>query len=174
MLEQVADLVEELGRKLDKPARFISQAALDQVPERYADLLRESLVQFARNSIVHGLEPRELRLQRGKPELGTLQFAVRRYDDKGHLELIFQDDGGGLDLEKIRRRAVHKGLTFTEAELPLLIFRSGFSTADNTTLDAGRGVGMDVIRDRVNELGGHVIPHFKPGVFCAFQIVLPL
>lgn len=142
------------------------------MPERYHQLLRESLVQFSRNSVVHGLESRQVRLELGKPELGTLQFAVRRHDS--HIELIFQDDGGGLDLEKIRRRASARQMRFTEAELPLLIFRSGFSTADETTMDAGRGVGMDVIRDRVHEFGGHVIPHFEPGVFCAFQVVLPL
>ncbi|MEO1085551.1 MAG: Hpt domain-containing protein, partial [Acidobacteriota bacterium] len=147
LFEPVQRLVASLAEKLGKPARFVTEAAPEDIPEPYRELVHEVLVQLARNAMVHGLEAPEARSRAGKPALGTLQFAVRPHPDGaggGHVELVFQDDGAGLDVAAIRRRAVELGLTFTEADVPMLIFRSGFSTAAVTTMDAGRGVGMDV------------------------------
>ena len=175
VLPAVQGLVAEMGERLGKRARFYSRVDEEELPEAYRPMLREVLSQLARNSLVHGLEPPQERASRGKPEVGTLQLALRRHESHGRLELIFQDDGTGLDLEKIRDRALSRGLWVDdERQLPMLIFESGFSTAETTTLDAGRGVGMDMVKTRVEELGGTILPHSRPGVFCAFQILLPL
>jgi len=171
----IAHLVEELSRQLDKPARFVTRATEAEIPEKYHELLQEVLVQFAKNSLVHGLELPEHRRRVGKPALGTLQFAVRRHLEQRQLELVFQDDGAGLDLDKIRRQARRLDFaTDDEDELGQLIFRDGFSTADDTSMDAGRGVGMAAVKARIEEHGGNIVAFSQPGRYCAFQIVLPL
>lgn len=170
----ISKLVTDLGQRLGKPTRFVTQATEQDIPTAYGDLVREALVQMARNSVVHGIESPEERRGRGKPEVGTLQFAVRQPQEGRHLELVFQDDGAGIDLEKIRRRAEAQGVPHLEdRDLLQMIFSNGFSTAEETTVDAGRGVGMDLVKQRVEGAGGTILPHTQPGVFCAFQIVLP-
>ncbi len=170
----VAGLAAELG----KPARFVWRANGLELPPRYAPVVRETLAQLARNSLVHGVESPDERRRRGKPPLATLQFAARRRPEEGRIELVFQDDGGGLDLEALRARAGQLGLpaasTASEEELRDLIFQPGFSTAAGPTLHAGRGAGLDLVRSRIEELGGRVAVHSQPGRFCAFQLLLPL
>jgi len=175
LYDGLSGLVRELSERLGKPARFLPRNPEEEIPEKYRKLLREALVQLARNAVVHGLEPPEERRRRGKPPVGTLQLALRRHDRQRRLELVFQDDGAGLDLDELRRVAADRGVTVNGDERPeMLIFRSGLSTAGETTLDAGRGVGMDVVRARIEEAGGTILPHSQPGVYCAFQILLPL
>jgi chemosensory pili system protein ChpA (sensor histidine kinase/response regulator) len=130
-------------------------------------------VQLARNSLVHGLEPPDERQRLGKPALATLQLAVRKHPETRQLEVVFQDDGAGLDYAKIARRARERGLPASPEDLPRLIFESGFSTAEEATLDAGRGVGLDVVRAEVERRQGRILPHSQTGKFCAFQILLP-
>ncbi|MEL7061516.1 MAG: ATP-binding protein [Acidobacteriota bacterium] len=175
LFDQIARLVADLSDRHGKPARFVSRNKAEDLPAAYRDLARELLIQFVRNSIVHGLESLEARQQLGKPLVGTLQFAVRRHREHQMLELIYQDDGRGLDLDRIRQRARERGLEVPEdpEQIMMLIFQSGFSTAETTTLDAGRGVGMDLVRAKIEQAGGSLLPHSQPGVFCAFQIVLP-
>lgn len=174
LFASISQLVEELSARLGKPARFLSRNPEAEVPEKYRELLREVLVQLARNAMVHGLERPAERRQRGKPATGTLQLALRHHPARQRLELIFQDDGGGLDLERIRSLAHQRGLAATDDEaLAQLIFESGFSTAEKTTVDAGRGVGMDLVKARVEAHGGAIRPYSQPGAYCAFQIVLP-
>lgn len=172
--------IEELAVRLGKEARFVSRVREEEIPPRIRPLVDQALVQLARNALVHGIENPEERRRAGKPPAGTLQLALRHHQDAQNpadrrLELIFQDDGRGLDLEKIRRRAAALGLTAPgPAELSGLIFRPGFSTAAETTLDAGRGVGLDLVKAEVEALGGRILVHSRAGAFCAFQIVLPL
>lgn len=165
----VAGLATELG----KPARFLWRANGLTLPDRHAPVVREALVQLARNSLVHGVESPEVRRLRGKPALATLQLAAR--ERPGAIELIFQDDGGGLDLAALRTRAEQLGRAAgSDEELRRLIFLPGFSTASNTTLHAGRGIGLDLLRNRIESAGGRIAVHSEPGRFCAFQILLPL
>ena len=172
LFEPIHHLVQELAQRLGKSARFYTQVDEASIPATYRELMRQVLVQMARNALVHGLETPEIRKQRGKAEIGTLQFAVREHPKQ--LEYIIQDDGAGLDLEAIRRKAVARGLRVPdEAQVPRLIFESGFSTAEETTMDAGRGVGMDLILAAVQEHGGTIRPFTQPGAWCAFHILLP-
>lgn len=167
----VSDLAAELG----KPARFLWRLEGVELPDRYTPMLREALAQLVRNSLVHGVEAAEVRSARGKPAVATLQLAARRRPDADSVELIFQDDGGGLDLAALRSKAERLGLAAgSDEELRRLIFRPGFSTAAETTLHAGRGVGLDLVRERIETAGGRIAVHSEPGRYCAFQIRLPL
>jgi two-component system chemotaxis sensor kinase CheA len=172
-LDALARQIEDLAGRLAKEARFVSRVREEEIPPGIRPLVDRVLVQLARNSLVHGIEDPESRRRAGKPPAGTLQLALRRHQDDKRLELIFQDDGRGLDLEKIGRRAAALGLAAGPAELPGLIFRPGFSTAEEKTLDAGRGVGLDLVKAEVEALGGKILVHSRPGAFCAFQILLP-
>lgn len=166
--------VEELAQRLGKEARFHCRVNDEDIPIEYRPAVEKALVQLARNSLVHGLESPEERRQLGKPPAGTLQLALRTHPAHAQLELVFQDDGRGLDLDKIRRRAEALGLpNLGPAELSGLIFHPGFSTADEQTLEAGRGVGLDLVKAEVEALGGRIVAHSRPGAFCAFQILLP-
>ncbi len=175
MFEAIGRMVHELAQKHGKKAVFSSQSSEQDIPQEYRRLMREAIIQLARNSIVHGIEDPQERARIGKPEEGMIQFAVRIHEHEGQIEMVFQDDGRGLDMNRIAEKATRLGLGWsTQEELLNLLFHSGFSTAQETTMEAGRGVGLNLIRERVTEYGGIIVPHSEPGIFCAFQIVLPL
>jgi two-component system chemotaxis sensor kinase CheA len=173
--EALQRFVAELGTELGKPARFLWRFDGMALPDRYLPVVREAVVQLARNSLVHGVEAPDVRRLRGKPAVATLQLAARRRPGTGAIELIFQDDGAGLDLAALRIRAEQLGhAAGTDEELRRLIFLPGFSTASAATLHAGRGIGLDLLRDRIASVGGRIGVFSEPGRFCAFQILLPL
>ncbi len=166
--------VSNLAAELGKPARFLWRLEGVELPERYAPILRETLAQLVRNALVHGIESAEVRRDRGKPAVATLQLAARHRPEADSIDLIFQDDGAGLDLAALRSKAERLGLAAgSDEELRRLIFRPGFSTAALTTLHAGRGVGLDLVRERIEAAGGRIAVHSEAGRYCAFQIRLP-
>jgi chemotaxis protein histidine kinase CheA len=169
-------LIADLSSRLGKPARFVARWSPDDLPAAYGPVIREALIQLARNAMVHGVETEPQRRQSGKPVPAVLQLALRRHEPERQLEVLFQDDGRGLDLDRIRQRAHELFGTdgLDDERAAQIIFEPGFSTAGETTGDAGRGVGLDLVRDRIESLGGVILVHSEPGVFCAFQIVLPL
>jgi signal transduction histidine kinase len=170
LLRATERLVGELCTKYGKQARFILQAAPDDIPENHLVLLRQILQQLVRNSLIHGIEPPSLRVAEGKPAVASIQFAAR---PRGRLvEYVIQDDGRGVDVEALAARA---GVSprLERGEIIPLIFEPGISTADKDGLDAGRGIGLDMVRAMVEEVGGTIAVHDKPGAFCAFQILLP-
>jgi two-component system, chemotaxis family, sensor kinase CheA len=133
---------------------------------------------LVRNAVVHGIEDPNERAEAHKNQTGTLAVEFARRAD-GY-ELIVQDDGRGLQLDRIKEVAVERGL-ITPAQAAMLdprqtmalIFRPGFSTADRVTTDAGRGAGMDLVRILVAELGGRVGLASAGGKFSKFKIWLP-
>lgn len=155
-------LIADLSKRLGKPARFFAHWNPDDLPPVYAGVIREALIQLARNAMVHGVEPESERHLAGKTVPAVVQFALRRYEAEGQLEVVFQDDGRGLDPDLHDEAARQR------------IFEPGFSTAGEVTVDAGRGVGLDLVREKIKSLGGVILVHSEPGVFCAFQIALPL
>ncbi len=175
-------LVSDLAAELGKPARFLWRLEGVELPARHTLILREALVQLVRNAFVHGIETAEVRRLRGKPEVATLQLAARRRAGAKNgiepielIELIFQDDGGGLDLASLKAQAERRGeAAGSDEELRRLIFRPGFSTTAETTLHAGRGAGLDLVRERIEAAGGRIAVHSEPGRYCAFQMRLPL
>ncbi len=130
-----------------------------------------------RNSVVHGIEPAAQRLQAGKPADGHISVQVSQAGNEVAIE--FGDDGGGLDLQRIRQRGIERGLigadsAASDLELSQLIFAPGFSTADSVTELAGRGVGMDVVRTEVGAMGGRIEIASSAGQGTRFRLLLPL
>jgi len=173
LIPRLEALIEEMGSRLGKKARLHAMIDEGQLPVSYAELLKDTLVQLVRNSLAHGIEIPTRRELLGKPATGILQIVLEKNPDS--YEIIFQDDGAGLDREKIRRRAVDLGIPLMDEEaLTHALFTPGFSTSDQITEDAGRGVGLDLIRTRITEKGGCINIHSEQDVYCAFQIFLPL
>ena len=130
-----------------------------------------------RNAIVHGIEAPPVRAQAGKPEAGALRIEVRQ--EGNEVVLTLTDDGAGLNIERIREKAISVGLMrenerLTDQQIGNFIFRSGFSTAGAVTTDAGRGVGMDVVMSEITALSGRVGTSFQRGKGTTFTIHLPL
>ena len=155
-------------------------SGLERVPEAYRRAVKDITIQLVRNAVVHGIESPDERADAQKSEVGTLAVEFSAHEGGDGYELIVQDDGRGLQLDRIKEVAVERGL-ITPAQAALLdprqtmalIFRPGFSTADSVTSDAGRGAGMDLVRVLVAELGGRVGLASAGGRFSKFKIWLP-
>jgi HPt (histidine-containing phosphotransfer) domain-containing protein/two-component sensor histidine kinase len=154
-------------------------AGLQEVPEAYKRAVKDITIQLVRNAVVHGIEQPDERVKAQKAETGVLGVEFLRRGSEG-FELVVQDDGRGLQLERIKEVAVERGLISPAQAAMLdprqtmaLIFRPGFSTADKVTTDAGRGAGMDLVRILVAELGGRVGLASAGGRFSKFKIWLP-
>jgi chemosensory pili system protein ChpA (sensor histidine kinase/response regulator) len=159
------------------------RVALDIVGEQVEvdrgvmDRIAAPIEHLLRNAIVHGIESPKRRLELGKPEAGALKLEVRQEGNEVALSLA--DDGAGLNIERIREKAVSLGMMredepLTDQQIGNFIFRSGFSTADAVTTEAGRGVGMDVVMSEITALGGRVNTQFTRGKGTTFTIHLPL
>jgi two-component system, chemotaxis family, sensor kinase CheA len=175
LFENLGRLVDEQAQRLGKQARFFANFAEHDLPEGLRILLKDVLIQLVLNAVVHGLEDPEERQRAGKGPMGTVQVGLKKYLESKQVQIIVQDDGRGLDLERIRGRAETLGLPIeSEERLKLLIFEKGFSTASTVDLAAGRGIGLDLVKSAIAAAGGVIVPHFKKYAYCAFQIVLPL
>lgn len=158
----------------------IQDSGFSSLPEATQMSLKEICIQLLRNAIVHGVGTPDERTQSGKTASGRVAMLFKKSSD-GVGELIVEDDGKGIDFEKIRQKAVQKGLysfadaqKLTKGQLLNLIFTSGFSTAEEANVDAGRGVGLDLIQERVKELKGKMKIASVFGQYTRFTITLPL
>lgn len=140
--------------------------------------LNELAVQMVRNAVVHGIETPQERLDKHKLAAGHLRLSLEEHDDT--LRLLVEDDGAGIDYEKIRRKLVEEGACTHEQaaaldskDLVKQIFTPGFSTAEQNFEDAGRGVGMDIIIDRVRQMEGTVSVSTKPGAYTCIVLTVP-
>jgi len=171
----VRDIANELGKSV------ILQIAGEktELDKRMIDELGDPLVHLVRNAIDHGIEPADVRLRRGKPEMATVRLSASH---RGNSVIIsISDDGGGIDVEKIRDRIVARGLVSAEQaaslsprELTDFIWQPGFSTAKQISNISGRGVGMDIVRTRIETLSGSIDVETKLGEGSTFIIRLPL
>jgi len=164
---------------LDHAKRFrLTLKGLGDVPPPYAATIKDCLIQMLRNAAVHGIEPPEVRHAQAKKDPGSVQVDFHKTTD-GY-ELTFEDDGAGIAPDALKAAAVRRQL-ISEDDAALmdtraamaLIFRPGFSTQDEISMDAGRGVGMDVVARSVYALGGKIGVSTHPGKFTRFKIVLP-
>jgi len=175
--QKVARLVRDLADKSQKPCDLKISGEDTEIDRNMVDALDEFMVHMVRNSMDHGLEPVEERVSRGKPARGTIKVSAAH--EGGMVVFSIEDDGKGLDAEKILQRAVERGLTQPDAvlsshEIYNFIFTPGFSTADRITDISGRGVGMDVVRKGVENMRGRIDIETEKGSGTRFRIKLPL
>jgi two-component system chemotaxis sensor kinase CheA len=170
-------LVRDLSKKTGKEIELVLKGEDTELDKTVVEVIGDPLMHLIRNSVDHGIEPPEVRRAAGKPEKGTVTLDA--YHEGNHIAILITDDGAGLDLEKIRKIALTKGLIgereeLSESEIANLIFLPGFSTADKVTDISGRGVGMDVVKKALNNLGGMVDISTRRGKGTTFTIRLPL
>jgi two-component system chemotaxis sensor kinase CheA len=170
-------LVRDLAKKTGKEMELVLKGEDTELDKTVVEVIGDPLMHLIRNSVDHGIESPEERRASGKPELGTITLDA--YHEGNHIAIVISDDGAGLDLDKIRSIAVSKGLVgereeLSERDISNLIFLPGFSTADKVTDISGRGVGMDVVKKALNNLGGMVDITTRKGQGTTFTIRLPL
>jgi two-component system chemotaxis sensor kinase CheA len=166
----------DLAARLGKQVALALEGEATELDKGLIEKIADPLTHLVRNSIDHGIEAPERRAAAGKSATGTV--VLRASHQGGNIVIRVQDDGAGLDRDRIlakareRGMAVHDGMT--DAEVYQLVFEAGFSTAAAVTDVSGRGVGMDVVKRNINEMGGHVEIDSAPGVGTAISIRLPL
>jgi two-component system chemotaxis sensor kinase CheA len=170
-------LVHDLSIELGKNVELVTTGAETELDKTVIEKLNDPLVHLIRNSIDHGIETPELRMETGKPAIGTIHLSAVHSSDS--VLVTISDDGSGIDREAVRARGVAGGLIQVGAELPdkellNLIFAPGFSTAETVTSISGRGVGMDVVKRGVDALRGTIAIASNPGEGTAVTVRIPL
>ena len=170
-------MAERLGQDHAKPFKLIL-TGLTEVPPAYTSTVKDCIIQMLRNAAVHGIEAPEVRRANSKEDSGNVHVDFRKAAD-GY-ELVFEDDGAGMTPEALKAAALKRQIITAEEAAVMdartamaLIFRPGFSTQDEVSMDAGRGVGMDVVARAVYALGGKIGVSTRPGKYTRFKIVLP-
>jgi two-component system chemotaxis sensor kinase CheA len=171
----VRDLSTELGKQIELDMR----GADTELDRQVLELIKDPLTHMVRNSADHGLETPADRRALGKPEKGTIRLSA--YHEGGHIIIEISDDGRGLNTERIREKAIASRIVteaaaekMTEAQIHKFIFAAGFSTAQTVTSVSGRGVGMDVVRNNIDQIGGTIEVKSTPGQGSSFIIKIPL
>jgi len=175
--ERLYRIVRQTTRELDKKAELEIRGSQVEVDRSVLERIGAPLEHMLRNALAHGLEAPAERAAAGKPESGRIALALRQ--ESNEIVLTVSDDGAGLALERLRRRAEERGLlppgaAPDVAELTQLIFVSGLSTAETITELAGRGIGMDVVKNEVTAIGGRIEVQTERGRGTTFTIYLPL
>ncbi|MCG9681669.1 chemotaxis protein CheA [Vibrio sp. Isolate23] len=173
-------LVRDLSNRLEKQVDLQIQGEQTELDKTVLERIVDPLVHLVRNGIDHGIEQPQTRLERGKPEQGVIK--LNAYHQGGAIVIEIKDDGAGLDCDKLWNKATEKGVLASDArredisdkQIMNLIFAPGFSTAEEVSDISGRGVGMDVVRRNIEELGGHIEVESELGVGSCFTINLPL
>ncbi len=176
LLDSLAKTTERASTDMGKVIRFVAREedidkeAIDNGPRR---VMKEILMQLIRNSCVHGVEEPEVRAEKGKKEQGIIKLSIKMTEDKKHIHIKLQDDGGGLNYKKISEKAVAKKLIKPE-DANKAIFSPGFSTAETEGVHAGRGIGLNLVRDRVKEVNGTIKVKSETGKGIIFFVSIPV
>ena len=172
-------MVRQLARDLNKKINLEVIGAETELDRTVIDEIGDPLVHLIRNSLDHGVESPEIRLAKGKPEEGTV--VLRAYHSGNHVFIEIEDDGAGINREKVLKKAIAKGIvsnevaqTLSDKQVAELILSSGFSTADVISDVSGRGVGLDVVKTTIESLGGSIDISSTEGKGSLFSIQLPL
>ncbi len=170
-------LVRDLSASLGKEVAFVAEGAETELDKTVIDRLKDPLIHIIRNSLDHGIEPPDERGRAGKPPAGRIVLSAGH--SGGHVVIRIADDGRGIDLSRIRKKAVEKGLVASDADIPdkellAILFEPGFSTAEKVSDVSGRGVGMDVVKKGIEAMRGTVDLENTPGHGTATVITLPL
>ena len=177
VFQRMPRLVREVAAMTGKQVRLVTEGEATEVDKTVIERIADPLTHMIRNAIDHGLESTQARLAAGKPAEGTVKLtALHR---SGRIVLEVSDDGGGINRARVRQKAVENGLVapdaqLTDEEIDNLIFLPGFSTAAKISDISGRGVGMDVVRQSIQALGGRISISSRPGKGSTFTLSLPL
>jgi two-component system, chemotaxis family, sensor kinase CheA len=179
--DELTGTLNQLAERLahDHKKKFkLSLNGLAGIPRSYVPTLKDVLIQMLRNSAVHGIESADVRRAHTKEDVGAVRIEFRKGADG--FELLFEDDGAGLLPDQLKAAAVRKQIVTADEAAAMdtraamaLIFRPGFSTQENVSMDAGRGVGMDVVAKSVYAIGGKIGVTTNPGKFTRFKVSLP-
>jgi chemosensory pili system protein ChpA (sensor histidine kinase/response regulator) len=175
--ERLQRIVRQTSRELSKPVEMLIDGEAVNIDRSVLDKIGAPLEHLLRNAVAHGMETPAERKKSKKNAMGNVTLKVRRENDE--IVIIVTDDGAGINLEKVRKKAVEKGLfaanqEVSEQALMQVIFESGFSTATTVTQIAGRGVGLDSVRSDITALGGRIDVNNSPGHGAVFSIYLPV
>lgn len=172
-------MIRGLAKDLGKHINLEIIGADTELDRTVIDEIGDPLVHLIRNSVDHGIELPEVRKQAGKSEEGKL--TLRAFHSGNHVFIEIEDDGAGINHEKVKKKAIDNGIItpaevglLTEDEVANLILSSGFSTADKVSDISGRGVGLDVVKNKIESLGGQIAIESQPGKGSVFSIQLPL
>ncbi|MEI7611615.1 MAG: chemotaxis protein CheA [Betaproteobacteria bacterium] len=170
-------VVRDVSKEIGKDIELRISGAESELDKSMVDKIGDPLMHLVRNSMDHGIEAAEIRMARGKSARGTVE--LNAYHESGSINIEVKDDGGGLDRERIFRKAVEKGLiaadaTLSDQDIYRLILAPGFSTAEIVTNLSGRGVGMDVVRSNIEALRGTLDIESVPGQGTTMRLCLPL
>lgn len=176
---QLPRIVHDVARELGKKIHLEMSGEDTEIDRQVLDLIKDPLLHMARNAADHGIEMPADRLAAGKKETGTIHLSAAQ--EGGYIIIRLQDDGRGLNADKIRSAAVARGVMTAERaaaaskdEIYQCIFAPGFSTAESVTTVSGRGVGMDVVRTNIEKIGGTISLESRPGKGTTFTIRIPL
>ena len=172
-------MIRDLSKKLGKKMELYMTGEDTELDRTVIDEIGDPLMHLLRNSADHGLEPGDVRVARGKDEVGSIFLDA--YQDGNNVVIEVRDDGNGIDVEKVRNKAIDKGTitpeqaeTMTDKDIIDLLFKPSFSTAEKISDVSGRGVGLDVVKSKIEALGGDVECHSVLGEGSTFIIRLPL
>lgn len=170
-------LVRDLSKTLNKKVNFLSEGSETELDKDVIELMAEPMIHIIRNCIDHGIETPEQRKAAGKSEYGTVK--LKAFNSSSYVNIIISDDGKGIQKESVLKKAIEKGLVpadkvLSDEEILNFIFHSGLSTASTLSDISGRGVGMDVVKQKINELRGYVAIQSTPGKGTSIHIKLPL
>jgi len=177
MVETFTKTVNKAAADLEKKVKFIADAiepeAIENGPRR---IMKEIIMQLIRNSVAHGVELPAERAAKGKNETGIVKLSIKLVNNM--INIVLMDDGKGLDYKKIGEKAIQKKLIKPEDAanknmLVKAIFMPGFSTADNEGMHAGRGIGLNLVRDRIKEVNGDIKLRSEPNKGTAFLVSIP-
>jgi chemosensory pili system protein ChpA (sensor histidine kinase/response regulator) len=175
--ERLYRIVRQTAKELGKRANLEIKGVQVELDRSVLERITGPFEHLLRNAVAHGIEAPQARRTAGKPEIGEIRLELKQ--EGNEVQLSLSDDGAGLNIERIRAKAIEQGLMqanadLSEAEIADFIFHAGFSTAEEVSQVAGRGVGMDVVRNEVAALGGRVEMRFTKGQGTRFMIYLPL
>ena len=180
ILEPLPSLVRDLSRDQGKEVELAIRGEELEIDRRIQEELKDALLHLIRNAIDHGIEPSAERTRQGKPARGTISIVISQHES-GKAEIAISDDGGGIDAAGLRLTARRLGLispeqdaAMSDADALSLVFRSGFSTSPLPTDLSGRGLGLAIVQEKVEGLGGAVTVECRPGIGTTFRLVLPV
>jgi len=176
LAKTAAKASEDMGKKIKFSAGDVDAEAIDKGPRR---VMKEILMQLIRNSAVHGVELPEVRKAKGKNETGIVRLSIKMSEDRKQIHVKLSDDGKGLDYKKIAQKAVMNKLIKKEDAnnkdmLIKAIFAPGFSTAETEGVHAGRGIGLNLVRDRIKEINGTIKLRSEPDKGTLFLVTFPV